>query len=263
MPSALKYQLYELSVQSPETHINWFVSIYRDLRGKYAKRLREDFCGTFQLSCAWVKRNRNNFAMGLDLDPEPLSYGSRNNRAKLSANQKKRLQILKADVLIPTSQKSDFIIACNFSFFIFMERTVLLKYFKSCLKSLAPQGMILLEMAGGPGMIATMREQKTLSLKKKKFTYIWDQKSFDPITHEARYAIHFKLPEGKTLKNQFTYHWRLWTLPEVRDLLKEAGFSKTAVYWETSHRGKGTGEFIQTEKGDNAYAWIAYVVGLK
>ena len=58
----------------------------------------------------------------------------------------------------------------------------------------------------------------------------------------------------------FHYHWRLWTIPEVRDALKEAGFDFTCVYWETEHKGKGTGEFIRTETGDNAYSWIAYVM---
>jgi len=35
------------------------------------------------------------------------------------------------------------------------------------------------------------------------------------------------------------------------------------VYWETEHKGVGTGEFVRTEHGDNAHAWISYIVGIK
>jgi len=259
-----KYELYEKSVQTPETHIEWFSNIYKDIRGGNARHMREDFCGTFQLSCFWVKDHAENTALGVDLDPEPLAYGKRAHWSRLSEGQKKNLKVVRANVLVPTSPKRDLIIAGNFSFFIFKERDVLLSYFKTCLKSLNSKGIMILEMAGGPGMIATGREQKAVpSKKKKKFTYVWDQKSFDPITHDAKYAIHFKLPGGKMMRNAFTYDWRLWTIPEVKDLLAEAGFKKSHVYWETSHKRSGTGEYARCEKGDNAYAWIAYVVGCK
>lgn len=259
-----KYTLYEKSVQSPDVHLEWFVSMYKEIYEKYPRHMREDFCGTFKLSCEWIKRNRNNTALSLDLDPEPLAYGNRNHVARLSKAQKERLTVKASDVLIPTARKSELIIACNFSFYIFKKREILLKYFKSCLKSMSSKSLLILEMAGGPGMITPTKEQKSITLgkdKTKKFTYVWDQKSFDPITHDTHYAIHFKLPNGKTLKNAFTYDWRLWTIPEVRDILKEAGFGDSYVYWESTFRGKGTGEYLRTEKGDNAFAWIGYVVG--
>jgi hypothetical protein len=49
----------------------------------------------------------------------------------------------------------------------------------------------------------------------------------------------------------------------VRDALREAGFSKTVVYWEKSEQGEGTGDYVRMEEGDNAYSWVAYVVGVK
>jgi len=258
-----KYELYERSVQTPEVHVEWYSNMYQDAYGKPAKDLREDFCGTFQMSCEWVKRHPENTALGIDLDTEPLSYGKKTHLSKLTPSQKKRVMLLPANVLVPTSPKRDLIIVGNFSFFIFKERSTLLEYFRSCLKSLRPKGAIILEMAGGPGMIATGKEQKTLKIgRKKKFTYIWEQKSFDPVHHDAEYAIHFKFPDGKKMLDAFTYDWRLWTIPEVRDLFIEAGFSKTRIYWETEHRGRGTGEYVPMEKGDNAFAWIAYVVAI-
>jgi len=254
-----KYTYYERAVQSPATHVLWFVGVFREIFGRYPISLREDFCGTFRLCCEWVKRSRHNSALGLDLDAEPIRYGQKTHRTQLTAGQKKRLTILQQDVLKPSVSKSDLIVACNFSFYIFKQRALLLKYFRSCRRSLRPSGMLLLEMAGGPSMITSVRETKRL----KDFTYVWDQQSFNPITHDAKYAIHFKLKNGAAIRDAFTYDWRLWTIPEVRDALLEAGFDEALVYWETEHQGQGTGEYLQTLEGDNAYSWIAYVVGVK
>jgi SAM-dependent methyltransferase len=259
-----KYSLYELSVQTPNFHTEWFYKLYQEVTQKEARSLREDFCGTFQMSCEWVQLHPKNTALSLDLDPEPLKYGKDNNRTKLSDHQKRRLRVVQQDVLIPTQQLSDLIIACNFSFFIFKQRELLRKYFKSCLQSLNPGGVLLLETVGGPGMIEHGRETKTVQWnKQKKFKYTWHQKVFDPITHFGQYAIHWKLWDGTILKDAFTYDWRLWSIPELREILAEAGFSKSLVYWETEHRGRGTGEYMQMENGDNAFSWIAYVLGVK
>jgi hypothetical protein len=265
--SVSKYHLYERSVQSPKEHIDLVESMANDLRETPARRLREDFCGTFLLSCEWVKRHPANRALGIDLDPEPVHYGRIHHAPKLNPSQKKRLRLVLDDVRTPTPPTSDLIIVGNFSFFIFQERKTLLHYFRSCLKSLAKDGLLILELAGGPGMITKSRERRTLTTRSgKKFLYFWDQKSFDPITRRARYAIHFKFPtaQGKIkdgMKDAFTYDWRLWTIPELRDVLADAGFKQSFVYWETTHKGEGTGEYARSEKGDNAFSWITYIVG--
>lgn len=262
MNPSLKYPLYEKAVQSPKEHALLFYNIFKKLRGHNPKKLREDCCGTFAISKEWVSRNRNNSALCLDLDSEPLTYGRKNHLSKLKPAQQKRLQILKQNILSKT-KPADLIACCNFSFFIFKTRKLLLKYFKFCLQSLSRDGTLVLELAGGPGMIAPGREIRTLKHRGKKYQYVWHQRYFDPITHDSKYSIHFKMPNGKWIKDVFTYDWRLWTIPEIRELLEEAGFKSSVVYWESSHRGEGTGEFVITENGDNAYSWIAYVVGLK
>ena len=259
-----RYRYYELAVQSPEVTIDWLVGIFRELRGRYPKRLREDFCGTFALSSAWVKRNRKNSAICLDVDRDPLTYGKKKHWESLTRDQRTRLNPVMQNVLSVTHEKSDVVLACNFSFFIFKERAVLKSYLMYCLKSLGEKGMVVLELAGGPGMIEKTKDHKPIfSGGRRLFTYIWDQISFNPIRREAKYAIHFRLAGGKSLENAFTYAWRMWTIPEVRELLLEAGFSESLAYWETEHRGMPTGEFIRAELGDNAYSWTAYVVGLK
>lgn len=257
-----KYRLYEKSVQSPEYHVRWFDEVFREIRNRNARLLREDFCGTFQLASNWVSLRPSNRAIGLDLDPETIEYGQARNLKKLTAKQRSRLDTRLQNVISVTKPGADMIVACNFSFFIFKTRPMLLKYFRSARKSLSKDGLFILELAGGPGMIESVRERKVFKRGGKwDFTYIWDQKSFDPITHDARYAIHFNLAGGRRINDAFTYDWRLWTIPEVKDALADAGFRDIRVYWETDHQGEGTGEYVLTRSADNAWAWIAYVIG--
>jgi hypothetical protein len=93
------------------------------------------------------------------------------------------------------------------------------------------------------------------------FTYIWEQASFDPLTADYVCYIHFKFADGSKLKRAFSYHWRLWTMPEIRELLDDAGFSTHHVYWQgTDDDGEASGEFFLADEGENDPAWIAYIV---
>ncbi len=79
-----KYALYERAVQSPEVHVQWFEDFYTKLnKGKSPVSLREDFSGTFLISCEWIQQNETNTALAVDLDPEPLNYGNKNHRPNL------------------------------------------------------------------------------------------------------------------------------------------------------------------------------------
>ena len=260
-----KYLYYENSVQTPEEHVHIFERMFHELRGKSAISLREDFCGTFLISCEWVKSNVNRVAVGVDLDPEPLAYGKKKGFLTLKPTEKKRVKLLLDDVCKTTTQKFDIIGAGNFSFYIFKQREALRRYFKAALSSLNSSGIHVLEMAGGPGFITKGKEQKTYTVDEiGRYTYYWDQKSFDPVNRYGNYAIHFKSPDGTLHKDCFTYDWRVWTIPEVKELMLEAGFSRVAVYWEgMGKNGEGSGEYLRTESGDNAFSWIAFVVGIK
>lgn len=259
-----KYAFYEQSVQSPLEDGDLFANMYKQARGREALKLREDFCGTFQFASQWVQRSPKHTAEALDLDPEPLAYGKRNHLKKLTASQKQRLSVQRRNVISVSRAKADLIVANNFSFYVFRERQQLVDYFSACRKSLGPRGMAIVEMVGGPGFVERNKEQRTIKeMGRPRFKYIWDQRSFNPITREGNYSIHFKLPNGRQHKHAFTYHWRIWTIPEVREAMRDAGFSKTTVFWETSYRGEATGEYLMTEKGHNDWTWLAYVGALK
>jgi hypothetical protein len=64
------------------------------------------------------------------------------------------------------------------------------------------------------------------------------------------------------MDSAFDYYWRLWTLPEIREVLEEAGFSQVDIYWEgtVEETGEGDGIYEPAEVGDADPGWICYIV---
>lgn len=255
-----KYDLYLRAVQSPENDVEFLFDTYRELRGQNPKSLREDFCGTFALCCEWAKFRKDTHAWGLDLDEEPIAYGRKHHFEKLKDEEQRRVHILKRNVMIGVPMKVDIIAAMNFSYFIFKKRLILKTYFRKALAGLKENGVLILDCFGG-ALCEEVNEEKR---RIENFYYFWDQASYNPVTHEAMFHIHFQRRGEAKRKKVFSYDWRMWSIPELRDLLYEVGFKKTTVYWEgTDRRGEGNGIFKKTEKGDDSEAWVAYIAAEK
>lgn len=253
-----KYSYYRRSVQAPDTDVEFFRDTYRELKGRNPVTLREDFCGTFSICCEWTKLGPKNRAHGIDLDYEPIQYGIAHYLPQLSKSQRERVEIHQENVLNPELPRADVICAMNFSHYIFKERSALKAYFENCAATLHSGGILITDAFGG-SLCQHGNEEKT---KHRGFTYYWDQESFDPISNHAVFHIHFKIDGHKKIEKVFSYDWRMWSIPEIRELMLEAGFAKTHVYWEGSTRsGTGNGVFARTEQGEECDAWIAYIVG--
>ncbi|MAF91346.1 MAG: hypothetical protein CL674_08730 [Bdellovibrionaceae bacterium] len=253
-----KYYYYHRSVQSTENDVQFFDKVYKELKGKEAQSFREDFCGTHSLSCEWVKLGAKRTAVGIDLDQEPIDYGQKTYFSELNAEQKKRVEIINANVLDEGISSTDIVSASNFSYFIFKERELLKSYFANAYKNCKEDGIFIVDCFGGP----KCQEENEEETEHDDFSYFWDQDSYDPVTNYALFHIHFKINGYKKIKKAFTYDWRMWSIPEIREIMKEAGFSKTHVYWEQSDEdGDGNGVFDRVEVGEECEAWIAYIVG--
>ena len=100
-------------------------------------------------------------------------------------------------------------------------------YFQAAYKNLAKRGLLVADIEGGTEAIDVHEEIR----RQRGFTYVWDQDYFDAITHYALCYIHFRFPDRSEIKRAFSYDWRIWTLPEVRELMLEVGFRKADVYW--------------------------------
>ena len=92
------------------------------------------------------------------------------------------------------------------------------------------------------------------------FTYLWEQAKFEPIRNGLICHIHFAFPDGSRLDRAFSYDWRLWTLPEIRELLEEVGFRRVTVYWQGfDEDGEPDGDFQPAEEGEADAGWICYL----
>jgi len=255
-----RHKLYELSVQCAEAEIDFVDATYHSIRGRNARLIREDFCGTGNVSCEWMKRRKANRAIGIDVDAEVLHWGRMHNCSSLTPAQLKRLEFIQADVLKADTQSPDIVAAMNFSYWLFKDRKQLKKYFRRVRKILADDGILFLDAYGGYDSFRSIVEEREIDADGWCFKYIWEQEAYDPITGRLICNIHFDFPDGSRMERAFRYDWRLWTLPEIRELLSEAGFSNVQVYWQGwDDDGEPDGDFQPVEEGIADAGWICYL----
>jgi SAM-dependent methyltransferase len=251
--------LYEKAVQCPEADVRFLSRVFRRTSQREALTLREDFCGTSLLCAEWVRSRKDREAYGVDLDGDVLEWGRVHNIEPLG-EKGARVHLKQADVLVPKKPRVDIQVAFNFSYCIFKDRATILRYFRAAHRSLADDGIFVLDIHGGPEAFDAVTEEKSC----KGFTYIWEQGPFSPVTHERTSYIHFRFPDRTKLRRAFTYDWRIWTCPEISDLLTDAGFAGVDVHWEGTDRetNAGNGVYRLTKHGENCPSWIAYIVAI-
>lgn len=262
-----KFALYQRSVQSPAVDIAFFDAEFRKQRGRPPLTVREDFCGTALFSAEWCKSDPRRAALGVDLDGPTLDWGRANTLAAAPPGAAARVTLVQADVRDTSLAPVDLIVAMNFSYCIFKTRDELRAYFAAACQNLVDDGALALEVYGGTEAVVALTDEREL---RGGLTYVWEQEKFNPIDHHTLCHITWRFRDGSELRRAFTYDWRLWTLPELGELLREAGFSAVKFYFERVEAEDddddyltGTGEFVEHTEIENQEAWLGYVVALK
>ena len=243
--SADRHLLYQQSVQDVESEIDFVEQTWSEIRQRPPVFLREDFCGTANTACEWISRSESYYAVGVDLDREVLEWGRLHNLSQLEPGQLDRIELLNENVLQTRPGLADIILAMNFSYFLFLNRDDLREYFENILDGLVSDGVLFLDAYGGyeaPMILTEPRECQDLD--GNDFTYVWEQASFNPIDSCMNCHIHFEFSDESRIEKAFSYYWRLWTLPEISEILYEAGFSKVDIYWEGTDEEKNEGDGI-------------------
>jgi len=113
---------------------------------------------------------------------------------------------------------------------------------------------------GGADAQRTMTETREC----EGFDYVWDQDVFDPIQHHVVNYIHFEFEDGSRIHKAFRYDWRLWTIPELRDLLLESGFGKVTTLWEGTDKAtnEGNGIYRPATSAPDDPAFVSYLVAV-
>jgi hypothetical protein len=255
--TADKHDLYQRSVQDPDTEVFFINRFFRALRKRAPLTLREDFCGTALLCATWVKSLKGRTAQGIDFDKKVLAWGASHNLAPLG-EEASRIKLLCQDVRESSPGKHDVVCAFNFSYWIFKTRDAMRAYFKHVKKGLGKDGLFMLDAYGGWESFETMLEPRAI---KGGFTYVWDQDRFNPITHDIQNHIHFEFSDGTKIDKAFSYDWRYWSIPELSELLKEAGYSDVRVMWDSS-TDDDVDDYKATTRAQNQPGWLAYIVAV-
>ena len=239
-----RYELYELCTQTPERD----VLLLRAMHGARPKVLGEDFAGTAALSRAWVRRVPAGSAIAVDRDPEPLARVGEGRGASGVPNAQKapKIHVRCADVL-RERRKVDLLVALNFSLCEWHDRRDLVRYLAHARRRLRPGGLFVADLYGGEGAFTPGElEESHRGPQGERVTYAFEQRTADALTGRVVDALHFKVRElprrgltrrrgRKVLRDAFVYDWRLWSVPELRDALVDAGFGQTAVYSRFEH----------------------------
>ncbi|KAL9659276.1 hypothetical protein QQ045_024081 [Rhodiola kirilowii] len=198
-------------------------------------------------------------------DAKPDSVDS---SIQMNSNMATDEKFQKKSLLLPAR---DIICAFNYSCCCLHKRGELVTYFRHVIEALSKRGGIfVMDLYGGTSSECGLKLQR----KFPNFTYIWEQEEFDIVQRKTRISLHFHLKkQQKKIRHAFSYSWRLWSLPEIKDCMEEAGF-QSVHFWmrqmpdtEKSKITEGFGvgrdlKYEEVTKFEQQDAWNAYIVGV-
>lgn len=196
----------------------------RAIHGLQPTILGEDFAGTAALSRHWVSNVSNGQAFAVDLDADALA------RARSIAN----LHTRAADVRDELAQV-DCLFVGNFSIGYLHTRAELVAYLRHARSRMRPNGVFVCDTYGGESAYHLGSVDRNVPLLGGLHCrYRWEQRTADPLTAMVTDAIHFRVFDADEViadfPDAFIYNWRLWSVPELRDALAEAGFTRADIY---------------------------------
>jgi SAM-dependent methyltransferase len=227
-----RHALYELCAQAPQRDVR----ILRAMHGGEPRVLGEDFSGSGALSRAWVRLVKGGRAVAVDHDGEPLERLQREARR---ARAGRRIKVIRADV-VDVRDEVDLVAVLNFSICELHTRAELVEYLSHARQRLRAGGILVCDLYGGADSFLTGRvRERRIGPCGERITYTWEQRTADPLTGRVVNAMHFRIapgakrgrrPEAVELRDAFVYDWRLWSVPELREVMVDAGYASTAVY---------------------------------
>lgn len=251
--------LYELCAQNPSRDVR----MLRAMHEGDPRVLGEDFSGTAALSRAWVALSPRARAVAVDHDPEPLAR----------ARGVRRLKVVCDDVT-KAPDGADVIGVLNFSICEIHSRRALVKYLKHARSRLNRGGIFVADIYDGSDAFMTGRIVQYVKLPEQagaasggRVRYEWEQRHADPLTARVINAMHFTVTRAGRrvrLEDAFVYDWRLWSVPELRDAMLDAGFGVTQVYPRTADATDADGNLYVRpidDPLDVGDSFSAYVVG--
>lgn len=277
-----RFDLYELCVQSPAYDARMLEAIH----GGRPRVLGEDFCGTAALSRAWVDLGPDRRAIAVDRDPIVIERALIGNAQRVPADPRRRdtprprIDYLLADVR-DADDRADILGLLNYAICEIHTRPDLVAYLAHARRRLRTtgrtRGCLICDVYTGNDAFLPGETSRTFDHPAgHEVVYTWEQREADPLTGMVENAIHFQVrpPKAKGRKrgkveaavhrDAFHYHWRLWSIPELREAMLEAGFTSTQVFPRSAEAITDDDRFIVEpllNPDELADSFSCYVVG--
>ncbi len=200
-------------------------------------------------------------------EPEaPARVGARQSMAPNDTSSVRTPALARAS----SSEGADIIFVGNFSIGYIKDRAGLVSYLSLCRKRLEAGmggfggGVFVCDLYGGASAFkAGGLERRHQSHGRESIRYSWQQEEVDSVCGMVTNSISFRVEvDGdvvRELPRAFVYQWRLWSLPELREAMVEAGFAKIEVHKDVNiaPREMPTPIASAAELGED---WIVLVV---
>jgi SAM-dependent methyltransferase len=180
----------------------------------------------------------------VDLDPEVIEVA----RRRSAELEPYRIRLLTGDCVLdpPDSDGGvDVVFVGNFSIGYIFERTALVRYLRASLERLRRGncgfggGIFVCDTYGGAGAFKLGAIQRRhAGPRGEVIHYVWRHESADPLTGMVENSISFRLERDGVVDEEFPcafwYRWRLWSIAEVREAMREAGFVASEIHTEVN-----------------------------
>lgn len=209
--------------------------------------LREEFCGLAGLSRAWLQRVEGGDAVAVDPAAKPHTVGG-------------------VKVVPRSARKADVTALAGFSVGNLHTRHALVRFLSGARQRLARKGLLTLDLYGGTRAFQVGEHIRTLTGPAgERVEYTFEQREADAANGMVTNALSFTVRDKRKSRaavheDALVYRWRLWSPPEVRDALADAGFRKVELY----ERSEGDeGELLIRPLGDPSELpddWVLSIV---
>ncbi|MFI4862210.1 MAG: hypothetical protein ACIAXF_16215 [Phycisphaerales bacterium JB063] len=269
-------ELYRLSVQHPLAEVAFVERVWAHYRAVPANDgemrepllLREDFAGTCALAAAWVQSHPERQAMAIELDEPTAAWAAEAYQS--CPHCAEDLHIVADDVMAVPEPATDVTLALNFSTLIYHDEASLLAYLRHARACLAEDGLLVLDLFGITPDQVPSEQSRAIDpddATTPPFTYSWQQRRYAPATQRIDCRIHFTLADGSAMRDAFVYDWRLWDMPTMLRLMREASFAQAEAWGQAAMDGGGDdgpvdGRFSVLDPPPGEGDWVCYLVGV-
>jgi len=245
-----KHELYQKSVQNVHIEAEFFRKVFRMIFNKVPYTFREDFCGTGLLSCEWVRKDVQSYAVGLDIDQETLDWGIENNVNNLSSGFD-RIKLLNHNVLdeFDNTQFFDIICSLNYSHFLLNKRKEIVKYFSNLRKNLK-KGIFIMDFYGG----SHIYEDHKYNRGESDSFYEFRGKQMNNLTNTSICSLNYRIKKKK-FTPLYEFNFRIYSIIELKEALEECGFNKFKIYIKEISEDEDDGftEYEEIDLGKNEF----------